>query len=216
MHAPPRRHGPRSYPLYFSDSGLSQGKTLVFPQLKQFLALLLCCLMTFYKMKKFLLILLSTIFHKPWMFLLFLCLGTILAPSCPASCQPSSSPPPLSGSVMVAWSHLSSRSKTSCAVAPALSPSESGHRARSLLSAASRPAQQQTPSLAASVTTADHWVCAQAVLPQPSGSRFSDPLVSLPSPLAPPRDRPGTVSLPGEEVFACVGLAAPLQVLQTR
>jgi hypothetical protein len=29
------------------------------------------------------------------MFRFLLCLGTILAPSCPASCQPCSSPPPL-------------------------------------------------------------------------------------------------------------------------
>ncbi len=69
-------------------------------------------------------------FSKTWMFLLSLCLGTILAPSCPASCQLSSSPSPSSGSVMVVWSHLSSRSTTAptllCAVAPAPSLSESG------------------------------------------------------------------------------------------
>ncbi len=46
---------------------------------------------------------------------------------------------------------------------------------------------------------------------------FSDPLVSSPSPsLAPPRDSPGTVFLPSEEVFACPGPAAPSQVPQTR
>jgi hypothetical protein len=45
---------------------------------------------------------------------------------------------------------------------------------------------------------------------------FSDPLVFSPSPLAPPRDGPGTVFLPGEEVFACQGPAAPSQVPQTR
>jgi hypothetical protein len=45
---------------------------------------------------------------------------------------------------------------------------------------------------------------------------FSDPLVSTPSSLAPPRDGPGTVFLPGEEVFACPGPAAPSQVPQTR
>jgi hypothetical protein len=120
-------------------------------------------------MKKFILILLSKFF------LLFLFLGTILVPSCPASCQPSSSPPPLSGSVMAAWSHLSSRSMTApmpfCAVAPAPSPSKSGHRTRSSPSAASRPVRQQTSSLAARVTAADCWVRALAVL-QPSGSRF--------------------------------------------
>ncbi len=39
------------------------------------------------------------------MFLPLLCLGTILAPICPASCQPSCSLPPLSGSVRAAWFH---------------------------------------------------------------------------------------------------------------
>jgi hypothetical protein len=34
---------------------------------------------------------------KHCMFLVLLCLGTILAPSCPASCQPSCSPPPRLG-----------------------------------------------------------------------------------------------------------------------
>jgi hypothetical protein len=41
---------------------------------------------------------------------------------------------------------------------------------------------------------------------------FSDPLVSTPSFPAPPRDGPGTVFLPGEEVFARSGPAAPSQV----
>jgi hypothetical protein len=45
---------------------------------------------------------------------------------------------------------------------------------------------------------------------------FSDPLVSTPSFPAPPRDGPGTVFLPGEEVFAHPGPAAPSQVPQTR
>ncbi len=45
---------------------------------------------------------------------------------------------------------------------------------------------------------------------------FSDPLVSSPSPPAPPRDSPGTVFLPGKEVFASPGPAAPSQVPQTR
>jgi hypothetical protein len=45
---------------------------------------------------------------------------------------------------------------------------------------------------------------------------FSDPLVSTPSPPAPPRDGPGTIFLPGEEVFARPGPASPSQVPQTR
>jgi hypothetical protein len=59
-----------------------------------------------------------------------------------------------------------------CTAAPAPSPSESGHGARSSPSAASRPAQQRTPSLAARITAADCRVRTQAVLPQPNRSRF--------------------------------------------
>ncbi len=84
--------------------------------------------------------------------------------------------PPLSGSVRAAWFHPFSRSTTahtqSCAAAPAPSSSESGHETRWPSSAALRPARQQTPSLAACVTAADRQAHAQAVLPQPSGSRF--------------------------------------------
>jgi cleavage and polyadenylation specificity factor subunit 1 len=60
----------------------SRGKTLVFPRLKQFLALPLCCLMRFCKTKKCQLMLLSKIFQKLCMFLLFLCPGTIQVPRC--------------------------------------------------------------------------------------------------------------------------------------
>ncbi len=99
-----------------------------------------------------------------------------IQPSSPARCQPSSSPPPLSGSVAAAWSLLSSRSMTAptpfCALAPTHSPSESGHGTRSSTSATSRPARQWTLSLGACDTTADRRVRAQAALPQPSGSRF--------------------------------------------
>jgi hypothetical protein len=175
-YAPPQRHGPRSYPLYSSDSQHSPGKTLVFPRQRQFLALQLCCLMIFCKLKKFLLIPLKKIFQKLWMPLLLLCLGTILASSCPVSCQPSSSPPPLSGSVIAASSHLSSRSTMAptqfCTMALAPSPSESGHGKSSSPSAASRSARQQTPSLAARAAAEDRRVRAQVVLPQPRGSHF--------------------------------------------
>jgi hypothetical protein len=53
--------------------------------------------MNFCKLRKFLLIQLSKMFQKLWMLLLLLCLGTILASSCTASCQPSSSLPPQLG-----------------------------------------------------------------------------------------------------------------------
>jgi hypothetical protein len=45
---------------------------------------------------------------------------------------------------------------------------------------------------------------------------FSDPLVSSASPPATPTDGLRTVFLPGEEVFARPGPAAPSQVPQTR
>jgi hypothetical protein len=110
------------------------------------------------------------------MLLLFLCPGTILAPSCQASCQASSSPPPSSGSVGAASSHPFSRSTTaptpSCAVDPAPSPSKSGPETRLSPSAASRHAWLRTPRLAARVAAADLWVRTQVVLPQLSRSRF--------------------------------------------
>ncbi len=83
---------------------------------------------------------------------------------------------PSSGSVGAAWFHPFSRSTTaptrSCAAAPAPSPSESGRVMRWLPSAASSLAWPRTPCLASCVAAADRRVCAQAVLPQPSGSRF--------------------------------------------
>jgi hypothetical protein len=75
--------------------------------------------------------------------------GTILAPSCPARCQPSCSLPPSSGSVRAASFHPFSRSMTApmrfCAVAPAPPPSKLGHGIRWSLSAIFRPTQQQMP-----------------------------------------------------------------------
>jgi hypothetical protein len=56
--------GPRSYPLYSSASVQSQGKTLVFPRLRQFLALQLTCPMNFCKETNFLLIQLLKNFYK--------------------------------------------------------------------------------------------------------------------------------------------------------
>jgi hypothetical protein len=128
----------------------------------------LSCQINFCKMMNFQLTPLSKIFPKPCMFLLLLCLGTILAPTCPASCQPSCSPPPSSGSVRAAWFHPFNCSTTaptqSCAAAPAPSLSESGRRTRWSPSAASRLARPRTPCLAAHVTAADRWVRTQAFL----------------------------------------------------
>jgi hypothetical protein len=94
----------------------------------------------------------------------------------PASCQPSFSPCPSSGSVGGgAWFHPFSCSKTapmrSCAATPAPSPSDSGRGTRWLPSPALRLARPRTPRLAARVATADCRARTQAVLPQPSRSR---------------------------------------------
>jgi hypothetical protein len=93
----------------------------------------------------------------------------------PASCQPSCSPPPSSGSVGAAWSHPFSRSTAApmqfCAAAPAPSPSESGRGTRWLPSAALRRARPRTPRLAARVAAADRRARVQVLFPQPSGSR---------------------------------------------
>jgi hypothetical protein len=119
---------------------------------------------------------LSKIFPKPYMILPLLCLGTILALTCPTSCQPSCSPPPLSGYVRAAWFNPFSCSTTapmrSCAAAPTPSPSESGRVTKWLPPAALRLARPQTPRLAARVAAADRRVRAQAFLPQPRGSHF--------------------------------------------
>ncbi len=93
-HEPPRQHGLRSYPLYSSDFEHSQGKTRVFPWLSQFLVPKLSCHMNFCKMMNFQLMRLSNIFSKTLHVSAPLYLGTTLAPTCPASCQLSCSPPP--------------------------------------------------------------------------------------------------------------------------
>jgi hypothetical protein len=134
------------------DTGLSLAEAVVGAQI---------VLQTnFSKMTNLQLTPLSKIFPQLCIFLLLLCLGTILAPTCPESCQPSCSPPPSSGSIGAAWFHPFSRSTTaptrSCSAAPTPSPSELGRGTRWL------------PSIAA----ADCRARPQAVLPQPSGSRF--------------------------------------------
>ncbi len=85
-HMPLQQHGPRNYPLYSLELEHSRGKTLVFPQLRQFSVHKLSCQMNFCKMTKFQLTLLSKKFPISCMFLLLLCLGTILVLTCLASC----------------------------------------------------------------------------------------------------------------------------------
>ncbi len=139
------------------------------------------------------------------MFLPLLCLGTILALTCPASCLPSCSPPPLSGYVKAAWFHPFSRSTTaptqSCAAAPRSFTIRVGSRDKVV-------AISRLKACTAADATPGSPRC-RGRLPgsRPSslaaGKRvsFSDPLVSSPSPSsALPHDGPGTVFVPGKEV----------------
>jgi hypothetical protein len=109
----------------------------------------LSCQMNFCKMMNFQLMQFSNFFPKPCMFLLLLCLGTILAPTSLASCQPSCSPPPSSGSVGAASFHPLNHSTMAptrfCATVPASSPYESGRGTRWSPSAALKPAWLRMP-----------------------------------------------------------------------
>jgi hypothetical protein len=216
-HMPLQQHGPRNYPLYSLELEHSRGKTLVFPQLRQFSVHKLSCQMNFCKMTKFQLTLLSKKFPISCMFLLLLCLGTILVLTCLASCQPSCSLPPSSGSVEAAWFKPFSRSTTAptrfCAVAPAPSPSELGRGTRWSPSAFLRLARQRTPRLAARVAAADCWARAQGVLPQPSGSERPAGIFTFFWGAA--LLRSWNRFLPSEEVFARPGPTAPSQPPQT-
>jgi hypothetical protein len=149
---------------------------MVFPQLRQFFGAPIVLPSEFLQSEEMSVDAIIKNFSTTCMFLLFLCPGTILASSCRASCQATSSPPPLSGSVGAASSHPFSRSTTaptpSCAADPAPSPSEPSPGTRLSPSAASRLARPWTPCLAARVTVADRRVRTQAALLQPSRSRF--------------------------------------------
>jgi hypothetical protein len=175
----------------------AEGRHVVFPRPRQCAVHKLSCLMNCCKMMNFQVTPLSKKILNPCMFLLLLCLGTILALTCPVSCQPSCSPSPSSGSVGAAWFHPFSRS-TRPLRGPAPQPLLLHHQSR----VAGQGGRRQPPN-------------GLHVRPTKQVS-FSDPLVSSPSLLAPPRDSPGTVFLPGEEVFARPGLAPPSQVPQTR
>jgi hypothetical protein len=158
---------------------------------------------------------LSKIFPQPCMFLPLLCLGTILALTCPASSTELLSAP-------LVWVRRGG-------LVPPLQPLYDGPSAvlcRGPCSFTIRVGSQEevvAVSCLKACTAVDATSgipCCRGRLP---GSRpgslaatkwvsFSDPLVSSPFPsLTPPPDGPGTIFLPGEE-----GSAAPSQPPQTR
>ncbi len=155
------------------------------------------------------------------MFLPLLCLGAILAPTCPASYQPSCSPPPSSGSVGAAWFHPFSRSTTAPIRGPAPRPPLFTVRVGSHDEVV---AVSHLKACTAADATPGSLRC-HGRLPgsRPGGLAatkqvlFLDPLVSSPSPSSTlPCDSPGTVFLPGEEVFARPGPTAHSQPPQTQ
>jgi hypothetical protein len=213
VHTPLRWPGPRSYLLYSSTSMHSRGKTLVFPWLRQSLVLQLSCPTNFCKETYYLLMKLSKKFKKLWMLLLFPCPGTIPVPSCWPSCQTSCCVPPSSG----------------CVVGSVVPPL---HCPYAVLLQGPRSFTIRAGSQDEIVSISHLKACTEADTtpgnPQPIAGQaprcpattkrvsFADPLVSPPSSQAPPGDGPGTIFLPGEEVFACTGPAEPSQPPQTR
>jgi hypothetical protein len=213
-HAPPWQHGPRSYPLCSLDSEHSRGKTLVLLRAEAVFGAQIVLPNEFLQNDE---LSVDTIVKNfpLCMFLLLLCLGTILAPTCPVSCQPSCSLPPSSGSVGAAWFHPFSRFTTapmrSCAAAPAPSPSV-GSRDKVVAISCLKACT------AAGATPGSLHRRGRPLVSHPGSHAttkrvsFSDPLVSSPSSsLALPRDGPGTVFLPSKEVFARPGPAVPSQ-----
>ncbi len=100
------------------------------------------------------------------------CLGTILAPICPASCQVSCSPPPSSGWPGSTPSAALRRPLRSPVPRLPLLHHQSWVAGQGGRRQPPRLAWPQTPCLAARVAAADRRVRTQAVLLQPSGSRF--------------------------------------------
>ncbi len=159
---------------------------------------------------------LSKFFPKPCMFLLLLCLGTIL---------PSKLPVELLSAPLV-WVRRGG-------LVPPLQPLYDGPYAvlrcgpRSFIIRVGSRDEVVAVSCPKAYMAADATPGSPHRRGRPLGSHpggpaatirvsFSDPLVSSPSLPAPPQDGPGTVFLPGEEVFACPGPAAPSQVPQTQ
>jgi hypothetical protein len=159
-------------------------------------------------------------FSKICMFLLLLCLCTILAPSCPVRCQLSCSSPPL------IWVRRGS-------VIPPLQLPNDGPYAvlrrgpRSFTIQVGSRDEVIAVSHLKACTAADATPGSQHCHGRPPGLHpaglaatkrvsFADPLVSSPSSPTPPQNGPGTVFLPSKEVFARPGPAAPSQPPQTR
>jgi hypothetical protein len=162
---------------------------------------------------------------KPCMFLLLPCLGTIPSTELPSE-LPAELPAELLSAPLV-WVRRGG-------LVPPLQPLYDGPYAvlrrgpRSFTVRVGSQDEVVAVSRLKACTAADATPGSPCHRGRPPGSRpgnlaatkpvsFSGPLVSSPSSsLAPPRDGPGTVFLPGEEVFARLGLAAPSPVPQTR
>jgi hypothetical protein len=215
-HAPPRQHGLRSYFLCSSDSEHSRGKTLVFPRLRQFSVHKLSCQMNFWKMMNFLLTTLSK-FAKTL---------HVSAPSLPRHNSSTELPSELLFAPLF-WVHRGG-------LVPQLQPLYDGPYAVLRRGPPSFTIRVGWRDEVVAVSRLKACIAADATAGSPrrrsraSGSHsgclattkrvsFSDPLVSSPSSSqAPPRDGLRTVFLPGEEVFARSGPAAPSQVPQMR
>jgi hypothetical protein len=149
-------------------------------------------------------ILLSKFFPKPCMFWLLLCPGTILEPSCLASCHPSCSPPPLSGPLGQHHSTPSAAIRR-----PLRGSAPQPPRSFTIQVAGQGCAISRLKACTAADTMPGSLRC-RGRLPGscpggPAATKrvsFSDLLVSSPSSSpALPQNSPGTVFLSGEEVL---------------
>jgi hypothetical protein len=127
-------------------------------------------------MKNFQWILLSKFFPKLCMFLLLLCLCTILAPSCPVSCQPSCSSPPLiwvrRGGVIPPLQLPNDGPYAVLHRGPRSFTIQVGSRDEVIAVSRLKACMAADAMPAARVATADSRVFTQPVLPQPSESHL--------------------------------------------
>jgi hypothetical protein len=218
-HAPPRQLGPRSYFLCSSDSEHSRGKTMVFPRLRQFFGAPIVLPSEFLQNEEMSVDAIIKIFSKTL---------HVPAVSLPRHNSSAQLPSELPGNLLSAPLVWVCRG----GVIPPLQPNYDGPYAvlrsgpRSFTIRAESWDEVIAVSCLKACTASDAMPSSPRCRSRPPGSQpggpaatkrvsFPDPLDSSPSPPAPPRDGPGTVFLPSEEVFARQG-PAPSQVPQTR